>query len=200
MSSLLEPVAALLNRGIEASASARGLCAELENRRLALVLEPAGTRVCLAARDGQLATELDDAGDCDAELKGTALGFGRLLLGDAQAVLREGTVRISGDTEIAEKFQALLEMARPEPEAELAKLVGDVAAHQLGNTARGLSAWSKQAGNSLGRSLSEYLREERHDLPTRTEMREHLDAVDDFAAGVDRAAARLASVRARQQH
>jgi ubiquinone biosynthesis protein UbiJ len=192
---LLEPFAALLNRGIRESASARGLCRELEGKRLALVLDPPGTRLVLAAIDGRLTAQADDDEHSDAELAGGALGFARLLMGDPQDVLRSGAVRITGATEVAERFQALLEMARPDPEEELARIIGDVAAHQVGRTARGAAAWASKATDSLGRSLSEYLREERRDLPNAIEVTEFANDVDEFAAAVDRAEARLRQLR-----
>ena len=195
MNPLLDSAAALLNRGIEASATARGLLDELDGRRLALVLDPPGTRVVLTVAGGRLAAGQSDDDPADAELRGGPLGFARLQLGDPQAVLREGAVRLSGDTDIAERFRALLQAAQPDPEEELARIIGDVPAHQLGEAARGLAGWTRHAAESFGRSLSEYLREERRDLPTRAEVDAHCDAVDEFAAGVDRAAARLELLR-----
>ena len=195
MDRLLEPLAALLNRGIRESASARGLCRELEGRRLALVLDPPGTRLVLAAADGRLTAQADEESPCDAQLTGGAVGFTRLLLDDPQAALRSGQVRITGATDVAERFQALLEMARPDPEEELARVIGEVAAHQVGRTARGAAAWAGDAASSLGRSLSEYLREERRDLPNRHEVTEFMNDVDEFATAVDRAEARLSQLR-----
>lgn len=195
MDPLLETATALLNRGIQASATARGLCAELDGRRLAVVLEPPGTRIVLTATDGRLVAGLSEDDAADAELRGGPIGFARLQLGDAQSVLRDGAVRISGDTETAECFQSLLEAARPDPEEQLSRVIGDIPAHQLGEAARGLAGWTQTAVESFGRSLSEYLREERRDLPTRVEVAAHLDAVDDFANAVDRAEARLQLLR-----
>jgi ubiquinone biosynthesis protein UbiJ len=195
MDPVLDTIAALLNRGIAASATARGLIAELDGRRLAVVLDPPGTRVILTATDGKLVAGLSADEDADAELRGGPVGFSRLQFGDPQSALRDGAVRISGDTETAERFQALLESARPDPEEELAKVIGDVPAHQVGEAARGLANWTRNAGESFARSLSEYLSEERRDLPTRSEIDAHLDAVDAFAAAVDRAEARLRLLR-----
>jgi ubiquinone biosynthesis protein UbiJ len=195
---LLATATALLNRGIQTSATARGLVTELDGRRLAMVMDPPGTRVVLTATDGRLIAGLSAEDEADAELRGGPIGFARLQLGDPQSVLRSGAVRISGDTETAERFQALLESARPDPEEELAKVIGDVPAHQLGEAARGLAGWTRTAAESFARSLSEYLREERRDLPTRSEIDAHLDAVDEFAAAVDRAEARLKLLRDEQ--
>ncbi len=192
MNSLLEPITALFNRGIKDSSSARGLCKALEGRSLSIVLQPPETRMRLVVQSGALVVaKHDDAEQADVELRGGALGIARLLVSDPEDILRSGAVHMDGDPEIAEQFRALFTMARPDPEEELAKILGDVPAHQLGNAARGLRDWGKQAKRSLGRSLSEYLREERRDLPTRTEVQEYLDAVDNFSTAVERAEARI---------
>ena len=43
------------------------------------------------------------------------------------------------DPDVAAKFQALLDYARPDPEDELSRVIGDVAAHQVGEAARGFA-------------------------------------------------------------
>ncbi len=196
MDALLEPITALLNRGIKDSASARGICNALEGRSLAIVLQPMDTRMRLVVQAGELILP-ESAGDepADVELRSSGLGFARLLLSDPEDILRSGAVHIDGDPELAEQFRALLTMVRPDPEEELSKIVGDVAAHQLGNTARGLRDWSGRAARGFGRSVSEYLREERRDLPTQAEVQHHLDTVDEFSSAVDRAEARLQNLQ-----
>ena len=191
MESLYRPLAAALNRGIRESASARALCQELEGRSLAIRLDPPGIRLRLAIHDGTLVAGPDSGEPADASLAGSVLGFHRLVFGDAADAIRRGDVQLGGDTDIAERFQALLNYARPDPEEELSRLVGDVAAHQLGEAARSLAGWARDVADSFSRSLAEYLQEERRDLPTRFEMDEFLDDVDRLANDVDRAAARL---------
>ena len=195
MESLHAPLAALLNRGIADSSSARALCHELEGKSLDLQLDPPGIHARLTAAGDELQITTQTEAEADASLKGGLLGFSRLLLGDAQAVLHSGDVRLSGDTEIAQKFQSLLEFARPEPEEELSRLIGDVAAHQAGQAARGFASWAGAVADSFSRSLTEYLQEERRDLPTRYEVDEVLSDVDRLANDMERAAARLQRLR-----
>lgn len=189
MTAVYQPLAGLLNRGIRASASARGVARTLEGRRLGLSLDPPGLQLTLRIENGEL--EAGPAGDSDARLSGSLLGFGRMLFSDPEAVLRSGAVTLQGDTDVAEGFQALLKFARPDAEEELSRVIGDVAAHEVGEAARGLRNWTRLAATSLGRSLTEYLQEERRDLPTRHEVNEFIADVDRIANDVERAAARF---------
>lgn len=61
-----------------------------------------------------------------------------------------------------------------------------------GAAARGLLHWGARARASLARSLGEYLTEERATLPTKPEVEEFYQAVDQLANDGERAAARLA--------
>jgi ubiquinone biosynthesis protein UbiJ len=191
MDPLHRPIAALLNRGIQESASARALSRELEGRSLDIHLEAPGVRLNMMVADGHVTVGPARADRADATLAGSVIGFNRMLFGDATNAIRSGAVKLSGDTEVAQAFQALLNFARPDPEEELSRIIGDVAAHQVGQAARGFAGWARGAAESFSRSMTEYLQEERRDLPTRFEMDEFLTDVDRLANDVERAAARM---------
>ena len=191
------PVAALLNRGIRESSSARALCEQLEGRSLDIKLEPAGPKLRIAISAGQATVTGAATGAADAVLAGTLIGLNRLVFGDAAGAIRSGAVQLSGDPETAEAFQALINYARPDAEEELSRVIGDVAAHQVGEAARGFAGWAQAAGRSFSRSLTEYLQEERRDLPTRYEMEGFLADVDRLSNDVERAAARVARLKER---
>ena len=62
-----------------------------------------------------------------------------------EALLQRGAVAISGDAELAQQFRELLGLLRPDPEEDLAGLLGDVPAHQLARLVRAGAGWSAQA-------------------------------------------------------
>ena len=63
---------------------------------------------------------------------------------------------------------------------------------------RGLAGWAARARHSLGRSLAEYLTEERRDLVAAAEIEEFNRDVDALAVAVDRCEARIRLLR--EQH
>jgi len=188
---LFRPFELFLNRGLEQSTTAQALAAKLEGRTLGLTVDgtPFDLRVRVAG--GRLAVALPDGAAPDACIGGSLLSLGRLMRQDPQAVVRDGAVRMSGDTEIAEHFRELLRFASPDLEEELSRLVGDPIAHEVGSAARAFGAWSEAAGKSLARSVSEYLQEESRVLPTTSELREFGRKVDELVNDVARAEARL---------
>ena len=194
---LLETLAASLNRNVAQSAKARALVAQLDGRSLSLTLE--GTPLTFAMRvDGEQIRLSDGRVDADAQLSGTPLALLSLVGARAEGTLRAGAVRISGDADIAQKFRDLLRQAQPDVEEELARLVGDVTAHQIGSLARGLAGWGRKAADTFATSVAEYLQEEGRDVPTRIELDEFLHDVDRLRNDVERIEVRLRRLAARR--
>ena len=71
-------------------------------------------------------------------------------------------------------------------------MLGDVAAHQIGNLLRGSFVWGKQVAATLGQDTAEYLQEEKQELPRPDEVNAFLAEVDILRGDVDRLAARVA--------
>jgi ubiquinone biosynthesis protein UbiJ len=188
---LLAPLQALLNRNIQASTPARDLLPELDNKVLAVSLK--GTPIALYMRFHANGAQLafTPPSDPDVILTGGLFGLARLAGDDASQALQSGEVDLLGDAETAQAVQALLKHAHPDWEEELSRLIGDVAAHQVGNFARSFLGWGQQAGATVQRNAAEYLQEESRDLVAPAEAREFCADVDSVREATDRAAARL---------
>ncbi len=201
--SLTAPLEALLNRHLQASTLARGLLEDLQGRSFALALQ-GGTGTTLlrlrleAHADG--CTLRRSEAPADATVSGTPFGLAALLAGRAEGRYTAAGVTISGDAEVAAGFERLFKAARPDLEGELARLLGELPAHYLARTAKGVLRWGRQAARSLTRSSSEYLTEESRDLVPRAELEVFLGGVDHAREDVDRAAARLALIESRLRH
>ena len=138
-----------------------------------------------------------DGRESDATVSGGPFGLLALLGDSAQAAPGRGDVTISGDTEVAEKFQELARLLRPDIEEELSLLLGDVPAHQLTRAARAGVRWAAKAADTTLENLSEYFAHERGDLVPRNEGEQFLRGVDAVREGVDRLQARLELFAAR---
>ena len=106
----------------------------------------------------------------------------RLMSGD-EAAKRQ--VTISGDTHLAAELAKVLAAMRWDFEDDASKLVGDVAAHKIGQTLRGIAATGKETGSNLAAMLSEYWQEE---MPLIAKKRQ----VEAFNSDVDTLRADLA--------
>jgi len=207
----------LLNRNLPRSPRARELCAELAGRRVALQIEGFGLRFVLASDGTRLAlTREHTAGagigppptadsfapaatpfGADAQLSGTPLNLLALAGPDAEAVIRRGDVRIDGDAQIAQRFRELGRLLRPDIEEEMSQLIGDAAAHHLARTASGALEFGRRVAATGVRNFAEFFAHERGDLVPRAEADALFDDIDRAREDVDRLAARVALLAAR---
>ncbi len=190
---LLAPLEDVLNRNIADSARARRLLARVDGRALELRVAATPLRLRISAGNGRVSIGPGADAPADATIEGTPLALARLAWADdAQRAIRAGGVQVSGDGEVAQGFQQLLEVARPEFEEELSRLTGDVAAHHIARFARGARNWMSKARDTAAMNVAEYLTEESRDLPARSEADEFLAAVDALREATDRLEARIA--------
>lgn len=186
---MFEPLAALLNRGIRASTDATRRCRTLEGSSFRIELDGLGLGLTLISQGDSIALSREST--ADARLSGTPGALARLAATGDEALLRSRAVRISGDPLVARDFRDLISLAAPDFEEEFARLVGDVAARQLGNFVRGVTGWGVDAADRLSRTVAEYLQEEGRDLPARAEVEAFLDDVDQLAGAAARVDARV---------
>lgn len=139
----------------------------------------------------QLLTQLE--GEPDAMLEGSP--FDLLRASDAQRGVDQlfaGRVSISGDTGVAQRFSRALAELDVDWEEQLAQLLGDIPAHEIGRAAQALRKESERLGESGRETLSDFLTEESRLLPHRFEVEDFLDDVDATRDDLERLAARVA--------
>jgi len=195
---LLERLESALNRNIAQSRAALSALRQLDGKVLALKAQGTPLELFFRSSEGRMQVLTRYDGPADTSLSGTPLALLSLVGPQAEERLRGRAIRIEGDAETAQKFRDLFKHAQPDFEEELARVIGDIAAHRLAGVARGLAGWGRRASASLGANLAEYLQEEGRDLPTRVEVEEFLAGVDELREATDRCEARLGRLAAKR--
>ncbi len=186
----------LLNRGLPRSPRAQQLVGQLAGKRCALDITGIGRFVL--ASDGMALRLIRSAGEgAQARIAGGPFSLMSLAGSGGEAAIQRGTVTLAGDTEVAQQYRELLERLRPDLEEELARHIGDGAAHQLGRLARAVRDFGHRATDTAARNAAEYFAHERRDLVSRPEGRQFLSGVDTLREDVDRLEARLAIIKRR---
>lgn len=191
LETLFRPLATLVNRQIKASTPARELCAELDGKVIAVRVRDTGLAMYMCVCPDEIAILGDFDGDPDVAITGTILTLARLAGKSGEDAIRDGSLELIGDTEVAQAFQKLLGYGKPDIEEELSGVIGDVAAHRLGEVARSVGSWGKEASSTLRQNITEFLQEERRDVPSRYEVDAFTKKVDTLRDDVARAEARL---------
>jgi len=183
---------AMLDRGVEDSPRARELLGRLEGHGMQIMVRHTPWQVTLRAEAGRLLLSRDPSAAADVRLAGTPLSLLALLREDPAGVIRRGDVAVTGAAESAEMFQELLQLLRPDLEAGLARVVGDVPAHGLGTLLRSALDYARAGLATQARNAGEYLAHERRVLVPRAEAAQFLEDVDALREDTDRLAARVA--------
>jgi len=185
-----------LNRFIGESTAARELLARLAGTSFAVHVEGVGITAVMHA-DGERLRLDGEAADATVTLRATPLDLLKLVNAEGVSGMKRTHADLKGDLQIAERYAQLLKLARPDLEGELAKWVGDVPAHALGEAARGAAAWLKRAAGALRMNTAEYLQEESRVVPAPLEAQAFYGDVEKLRDDVERAAARLAHLERR---
>jgi ubiquinone biosynthesis protein UbiJ len=186
---LLASIEKILNRSLPRSARAQALVASLSGRSLAVEITGTGP-VVISSTGEQLRIARGAQQPTDASISAGPFSLLALAASGSQGLSRSGA-SISGDAEVAQQFSELLGLLKPEPEEELAQLIGDAPAHHLGRLARVALGFGDRAVRTTVNNVAEYLAHERRVLVPKAEGRQLLDGIDALRDDVDRFEARL---------
>jgi ubiquinone biosynthesis accessory factor UbiJ len=187
---------ALLNRCIDSSAQAAAIARRLQGTSLQVDIDGL-TRIRASAHRGRLALLAGSDSAADAVISGTLPALLQLLKGGANRESGRPAAQIRGDAEIANRYRELFMLARPDPEEELSRWIGDFPARRVSLIARRALELARRARRTAGENIAEYLQEEGRDLVNRTELDEFLRGVDELRETVDRIEARLGRLEQR---
>ncbi len=164
----------------------------LSSKVIAIRLQPFDQLAYLQVHDSGLQLLEHFQGEADTILSGTPIAFG--LMGLSNNPLRSlfsGEIEISGDSHTGRQFQKLFKNLNIDWEEQLSKVTGDVAAHKIGNSLKSAQAWTADTIETFNLNTGEYLQEEAHILPTKTEVENFYTTVDQLRADSDRLQARI---------
>ncbi|MEN8174488.1 MAG: SCP2 sterol-binding domain-containing protein [Pseudomonadota bacterium] len=182
-----------INRVLALDEESRARFAALHGRVIGVEVLGVGLVLYFVAdQTGRLQVLSSVEGEPDCLIRGAPLDLARSALSSRpEDQLFRGRVELRGETDLAQAFTDILASLDLDWEELLARLVGDIPAHEVGEAARFTGRWAERTGRILEQDLSEYLQEERRLLPTRYEVEEWQDAVDVIRDDVDRLEARL---------
>ncbi|MDX9706593.1 MAG: hypothetical protein RBT86_03330 [Azospira sp.] len=186
---LRRPVFAFINRLLAAEGWAQARLKPFAGQRARLVFGPFAQTLAVAG-DGSLAPCADDAAAAvTIRLPGDAPFR---LLGDRDALF--ASAHVSGAADFSEALGFVVRNLRWDVEADLAGVVGDIAAHRMAAAGRALFAAGGERTQRLGANVGEYLVEEARLLVRRDEATgfgSELAALDDALARLEGRLARL---------
>ncbi len=125
----------------------------------------------------------------DATISGMPFSLLRLL--SEPTLLTTGIASLHGEMQVAQSFMTIFAQLQIDWEEQLSLLVGDVAAHHIGNVARNAQQYTQQTAQTWQQNIVEYLQEENRFLLTQPELTLFCNEVDGLRSDVARLEKRL---------
>lgn len=175
-------LARLLNRVLRDYPLARERLAAHGGKTIAMTVGPASGRLRVTS-----AGEVEPVGEGATDDAAVSFDIPLSLLPKLAAADDSAyhAVKFSGDSELAALLSELVRNLKWDVEEDLSKLVGDVAAHRIVDTARRGHEWRKDASQRLTENVAEYLTEEKRAFITADDLeilaRENETLRDDVA-------------------
>jgi ubiquinone biosynthesis accessory factor UbiJ len=193
LATLIAPaLEAALNRYLRLDVEIAGRLNAISGRLILLEIVGLGVTLLVRVLNTKVQVSEQLVFEPDVIIRGSPLALVRLgLAADVPGAVMRQDVEIRGDAEVGRVFRDVLAGIEIDWEELLARRVGDIPAHQIGNAARMLIAALSGIADRLRMDLSEYLQEEARVIPTRIEVEQFMDDVDSLRADLDRLEARL---------
>ncbi len=191
LEAVLRPIAKVLNKNIRATTPARELCQKLAGTVVAIRVRDTALTTWFIVQDDHLELTTETDLEPDVLISGSIITLAQMAGASEVGAVRSGSLEFAGDPVLADEFRQLLAFAKPDLEEELSEFVGDAAAHRLGEIARGVGKWSREARSTMAQNIREYLQEESRDVPSRYEVERFTTNVGELRDDVDRLEARI---------
>ena len=152
---------------------------------------PALTLFLFPSSDG-IRVSTDYNGTPDAIIRGNPVALTALMTSTKNSdVLFSQHASIQGDTIIGQEFSNILKQINFDWEEELSRVTGDPVAHHIGRSVKTMSDWGNQLIQSSQANITEYLHEEIRLLPSRAEVNDFLNTIDQLRNDTDRLEQRI---------
>jgi len=184
----------LFEGALALDAAARGRVERLEGKGLEIHITGLDWHIHLVPAAGRLLLTDDPETPAAATIAGPPASLARLTTTGGTQVLFGAALRVAGDVQVAKAYKRLFDTLDPDWEEALARVMGDIPAHETARLLRHAGTRAARIGADRRTDLRAWLIDELEALPARAEVDEWMDAVDRLRADADRLAARLTRI------
>lgn len=182
-----------INHALSLDESMPAKLATLDERVLKMIITPLNISFYLKfTKEGIILTDVYE-GVIDTTIESSPIGLIRLSFLPASKVrsLFNENIKISGDVELGQKVKQLFDQIDIDWEGHLAQFTGDAIAYQLGSFVRAGLTFKQNLNQSIRQNMTDYLQEEIRAFPSREEINDFFNDVDELSMQVERLAAHV---------
>lgn len=189
MSLLLKPLEMALNHALRFDMESHEQLQRFANRSIRIDITNLNIAVIARFMDDQILLEMAEEHVADLMIKADSFALLKLL--KQPDSLFSNQIQILGDVQFAKQLQDWQQHFDFDWEQQLARITGDTVAYPLAQSLRRGFDWLKYNRSEFEQSVAEYLREESHYLPDKSQTTRFMQHVDLLRADTDRLEARI---------
>ncbi len=189
MSLLLKSLEMALNHALRFDMESHEQLQRFASRSIRIDITNLNIAVIARFTDDQIQLEMAEEHVADLMIKADSFALLKLL--KQPDSLFSNQIQILGDVQFAKQLQDWQQQFDFDWEQQLARLTGDTLAYPLAQSLRRGFDWLKYNRSEFEQSVAEYLREESHYLPDKSQTTRFMQNVDLLRADTDRLEARI---------
>ena len=173
----------------------------LDKKVIEMIITPLNVNFFIQFADGEICLFDEYEGHADTIIHSNPIGLIRLSLLPASKArsLFNDKIRMSGDIELGQQVKQLFDSLDIDWEGHLAHFTGDVVAHQIGSFVRKGIEFKKHLSESMRLNVAEYVQEELRICPSKNELDDFFNDVDELAITVERLQAHVNQLMSRHE-
>lgn len=173
----------------------------LNGKAIEMIIAPLDVTFFIHFNEGTMLLLDKYDGPVDTVIHSNPIGLIRLSILPASKArsLFNDKIRISGDIELGQHVKKLFDEMDIDWEGHLAQFTGDVVAHQIGSFVRKGMEFTKYFSDSMRQNVTEYLQEELRAVPTRNELDDFFNDIDELSLSVERLQAQINQLLSRHE-
>lgn len=193
-------VEAAINAYVNLDPTLREGLAEFTGKRLEISIKGTGVTFSLYFVAGGVRLVSHTGPPADVMLEATPSALLRLLMASEEGrAFPADELAVKGDVDDAQRIRSLLSRRHVDAEEVLARIVGDVAARQLGNIMRSLMDVGQRTTGTLFEDLGEFFTEESRLTPAHAELDALTTAIDSLRDDAERLDKRILRLQQRSR-
>lgn len=186
---MLKPLEMALNHALRFDMESHEQLQRFAKRSIRIDITNLNIAVIARFTDDQILLEMAEEHVADLMIKADSFALLKLL--KQPDSLFSNQIQILGDVQFAKQLQDWQQHFDFDWEQQLARLTGDTLAYPLAQSLRQGFDWLKYNRSEFEQSVAEYLREESHYLPDKSQTTRFMQNVDLLRADTDRLEARI---------
>lgn len=184
---------AAINTALDYDPGSRVALQKLAGQSLAVEITQPAVSLCFSF-DSDRVSISHLAENPTTRLRGSLAALANLALSETTTLADSG-VEAFGSTALLTSVQQIARQLDIDWEEILCQWLGDVIGHQAAEQIRCRVNWTRDRLSSAGRLVEEFLTEELRGSPTKVELNNFSEQVDELRFGVDRVEARLRKIK-----